>query len=450
MGACSYRGCLSLVTATLVACPTARAGQATCSNPALPIGGLASSELMPGRLTLDLTTGFVPSRGKEVLATPQGSVLYDTRFLRVESQLSAEYVLRPWLAIAGSLPYRVDDINVRYLDPDTGLVIPQATSIHVRTETLHGFGDASLGIHLERDLDAFRLRARFGSSLPLGRIESDPYLLGSLGQEHEHVQFGTGTFIPHAGIEVQHTIGSQVMVAGWGLMHLSLYDNARRYRAGDRFSGGLSASSGFGRRSWTFGLAIEGHGETAEKWQGTTYRMEGNAGRFDVLAGGSVSWRPLHQLAMFADIKYAIHSWIAGTQLGYDVVANIGISVTFDRARRSSWRGLDHDVVGSAGSAPDLVPVPGQITVFDLWAAWCAPCRELDDRLAALARAHPEKLAVRKLDVIDPESAAWRRLLAPNHFGLPHLKVFGADGRLIFERTAPPAALVRALEELLR
>jgi thiol-disulfide isomerase/thioredoxin len=93
--------------------------------------------------------------------------------------------------------------------------------------------------------------------------------------------------------------------------------------------------------------------------------------------------------------------------------------------------------------------VPGRITVFDLWAAWCAPCRELDDRLAALARAHPERLAVRKLDVVDSDGAGWRRYLAPGSFDLPHVKAYDADGRLRFERTASPAELVRAIEELL-
>jgi thiol-disulfide isomerase/thioredoxin len=323
-------------------------------------------------------------------------------------------------------------------------------TIHSRTETVRGLGDASLGVHLARELGALRLHARAGTSLPIGGTEEDPHLAGSLGQEHQHIQFGAGTWIPYAAIEVQRPLAAGVTVAGWALAHLSLYDNGKGFRAGDRYSGGLSASSGLGLRAWTFGLAVEGHGETAETWQGKVYREEGNAGRFDLLAGGSVAWRPTPRLAVIADIKYAVYSRIAGTQLDYGVVGGLGVAATFDLARRPSWRGLDREVAGPAGSAPDLAPVPGRITVFDLWADWCAPCRELDERLAALARAHPERLAVRKLDVVDPDSAAWKRHLAPGRFELPHLKVYGADGRLIFERTAPPAELARAVEELLR
>src|SRR5690606_40426700 len=87
------------------------------------------------------------------------------------------------------------------------------------------------------------------------------------------------------------------------------------------------------------------------------------------------------------------------------------ISTTFDLARKPSYRNTDHGVLGRAGTAPDLVPVPGKITVFDLWAEWCAPCRELDERLSQLARAHPDRIAIRKLDVVDTESAAWKRYL---------------------------------------
>jgi thiol-disulfide isomerase/thioredoxin len=179
------------------------------------------------------------------------------------------------------------------------------------------------------------------------------------------------------------------------------------------------------------------------------YEEEGNAGRFDLMIGGGASFRPTKQLAVFADLRVPVYSAVAGSQLDYGAVIGFGVVGTFDLARRASYRGVDHGVVAKAGTDADLVPVPGRITVFDLWADWCAPCRELDERLAAIARAHPGRVAVRKLDVVDNESAAWRRHLQPGKFDLPHVKVFGADGRLLFERTAPPAELARAVEELL-
>jgi thiol-disulfide isomerase/thioredoxin len=442
----------AVALAALAAAPApARAGQATCSNPGLPLGAAASSELMPGRLSLSLTSGFLPVHSEEILDDGAGPVLYDTRLALVETRLAAEYAVRPWLAVTGALPYRVIDVDVAHRDPATGAMVP-GSSLHSRTETLHGVGDPSLDVHLAREVGALRVHARLGTSLPLGRTEEDPHLLGAIGERHQHIQLGTGTFIPYASLEAQRAIGARATVAAWALAHLSLYESGRGFRPSHRFSGGLTASSGLGLRAWTFGAALEAHGETAERWQGVIYRTEGNAGRLDVLAGGSVAWRPARRHAVVADLKYAVYSHTEGTQLDYAFVGSFGVATELDLARRPSWRGADLDVAvaAPAGSAAELVPVPGRITVFDLWAEWCAPCRELDGRLAELARAHPGRLAVRKLDVVDPDSAAWRRHLAPGRFELPHLKVYGADGRLLFERTAPPEELARAVEALLR
>ena len=439
----------SALVAVMLAPTAAHAGQATCSNPGLPVGAAASSDLMPGRLTLNLTTGLLPIRNEQVLDEAQGPVLYDTRLTLVETRLAGEYAILPWLAVGFAAPYRMLDVDVTHRDPSSGALVPPPSSIHARTETLRGFGDPSLSVHAAREAGAFRLHLRLGTSIPLAGTEEDPFLLGNIGQEHQHIQFGTGTFIPYVAIEAQRSIAS-VTVAGWALAHLSLYDNAKGFRASDRFSGGLSASSGLGLRGWTFSLAVEGHGENAETWQGVVHEDEGNAGRFDFLTGVGAAWRPMGNLAMVADVKLPVYSHVVGSQLDYGVVAGIGIVGTFDLARRPSWRGLDRETVGPAGRAAALVPVTGRITVFDLWAEWCAPCRELDDKLAVLASAHPDRLAVRKLDVIDNDSAAWKQLLAPGTFELPHVKVFAADGTLLFERTAPPAELVRAIEAVLK
>ena len=63
--------------------------------------------------------------------------------------------------------------------------------------------------------------------------------------------------------------------------------------------------------------------------------------------------------------------------------------------------------------------------------------------------AHPRSCA-RPDNRADVDSAAWTAYLAPGGFSLPHLKVYGADGALIFERTAPPPELLREVEALLQ
>jgi hypothetical protein len=50
----------------------------------------------------------------------------------------------------------------------------------------------------------------------------------------------------------------------------------------------------------------------------------------------------------------------------------------------------------------------------------------------------------------DSDSPAWQRYLAPGSYDLPHVKVFDATGKLVLERTAPPAELVQAIEDIIR
>lgn len=442
------RTCALGVALAFSAPAAARAGQATCSNPGLPVGAAASSDLLPGRLTWSLITGVLPISDEELLQETDGPLIYDARLTLVETRLSAELALRSWLGIGVALPFRVVAVDVTHRDPTTREPVAPPDTIHARDETLAGIGAPSLIVHLAHELGEIRVHVRAGTSLPLGRTEEDPFVLGVNGLEHQHVQFGTGTFIPFVAVEAQQRAGETTFSA-WALAHASLYENDHGFQAGDRYSGGLSASSGLGTRAWTFSVGAEVHAETAETWQGVVHEEEGNAGRVDLLGGAGVAWRPARSLAVIADLKVPLYTEVVGSQLDYDVVAAIGVTGTFETRRRPAWDGLDHDIAGAPGTAPPLDPVIGRITVFDLWADWCAPCRELDEKLVALARRHPDNIAVRKLDVVDDESEAWTRYLEPGSHTLPHIKVYAEDGSFLFEQTADPDALVRAVEDVL-
>ncbi len=76
--------------------------------------------------------------------------------------------------------------------------------------------------------------------------------------------------------------------------------------------------------------------------------------------------------------------------------------------------------------------VPGKYTLFDFYADWCPPCREIAPGLEDLARRHPN-LAIRKIDIVD-----WDHPVAEQQGvrDLPYLRLFDPAGNVIHEGEA--------------
>ena len=69
--------------------------------------------------------------------------------------------------------------------------------------------------------------------------------------------------------------------------------------------------------------------------------------------------------------------------------------------------------------------VEGKYVLFDFYADWCGPCRALEPQLLDLADRHADRLALRKVDVINWDSAVARQYRLSS---IPYMVLYGPDG----------------------
>lgn len=80
---------------------------------------------------------------------------------------------------------------------------------------------------------------------------------------------------------------------------------------------------------------------------------------------------------------------------------------------------------------PDLEAhaVKGKVTLFDFYAVWCAPCRQVDAHLFPMLGQRKD-LALRKLNVVSWETPLAARYLK-DASGLPFIVIYGKDGKRV-------------------
>jgi thioredoxin len=90
---------------------------------------------------------------------------------------------------------------------------------------------------------------------------------------------------------------------------------------------------------------------------------------------------------------------------------------------------------------------PGKYTVVDFYASWCPPCRLLGPALERLAAAENSRLALRKVDIVD-----WTMPVVDQYGieALPHLKLFGPDGKQVADGDAVFPSLLTIFGEAAR
>jgi copper chaperone CopZ len=98
---------------------------------------------------------------------------------------------------------------------------------------------------------------------------------------------------------------------------------------------------------------------------------------------------------------------------------------------------------GAAVGPLEKLCVPGKFTVFDVYADWCGPCRDVDERLRKIVARRPD-VAVRKLSVVDFDSPLALELGLDM---LPYVVVFTPEGKKTEIRGAELGKIDKALKK---
>jgi thiol-disulfide isomerase/thioredoxin len=88
--------------------------------------------------------------------------------------------------------------------------------------------------------------------------------------------------------------------------------------------------------------------------------------------------------------------------------------------------------------------VSGKVTLFDLYAPWCAPCTRLEKTLHGMQAFYGQKLAIFRADIVSFDSPLARQQQVQD---LPYLVAFDETGQLL-ARGPSAEVLPRLLEHL--
>jgi hypothetical protein len=175
-------------------------------------------------------------------------------------------------------------------------------------------------------LGDWMLTPSLGASLATGGTGEDPFALTERGLRHQHMQFGTGTVVPQAGVDLVGRFGR------WGALvqasgRVPVYEGSNGYLAPSSLSGGAGPAFSVTPQLYTWLLAEAAY-ESTERWYGTDY-----GGRAGVSAsvGALYSFRPglSGQLSVRVPLWEAVHHADQDASVNQPLSVALGLSWAF-------------------------------------------------------------------------------------------------------------------------
>ena len=239
-------------------------------------------------------------------------------------QGAVSYGLGQGWQIYGKVPVDIKILGIEYTLHDGSPYQPPYGDIHHRNEVLFGLGDGKIEIqHFYRLSKRWVVGAGFGSTLPLGRTEEDPYQLAAKSTKHQHIQMGEGVFKP--------TFSASAVWSGmvWGMTtfingELAMYENNKEFRPPSRIHVAMGPTYRLTAKLMLTAEASFSHESQAE-WHA---EPDPQSGQTRGVIGASVIYRFNPMLAVMLQGNTTVFQWTEEAVLRQPFVGSFGLTWT--------------------------------------------------------------------------------------------------------------------------
>ncbi len=229
--------------------------------------------------------------------------------------------------VSAQVPVDLRAVTVAYETMDGAPYDPPYADIHHRQEVVAGPVDSVILLRRYASSRHRVLGGAIGTSLPIGKTEEDPFRLASEGRTHQHLQLGTGSFVPVLAVDLVVS-GPRWGVAVWGMGRTPLYANAKGYRP--PFTATLGGGPSYRLTPDLQLLAsAEATAESAERWHDVAH-----GGRFSTLAGVGALYTLSPTVVLQTQVRGTVWQWTAkaadeDATYVQPVIGTVGVSWSF-------------------------------------------------------------------------------------------------------------------------